>query len=36
MPLTKKDLEDMMANQKEERHEELEALKKVFLEGVKE
>ena len=36
MPLTKKDLEDMMAKQKEERHEELEALKKVFLEGVKE
>ena len=36
MPVTKKDLEDMMTRQKEERVAEMEMLKKIFMEGVKE
>ena len=36
MPLTKKDLEEMMARQKEERIEEMKMLKKLLMEGVKE
>ena len=36
MPLTKKDLEEMMARQKEERFEEMKLLKNLLMEGVKE
>ena len=36
MPLTKKDLEDMMSRQKEERASEMEMLKQMLMEGVKE
>ena len=36
MPVTKKDLEDMMARQKEERVAEMELLRQIFMDGVKE
>ena len=36
MPVTKKDLEDMMTRQKEERVAEMKMLKQIFMEGVKE
>ena len=36
MPVTKKDLEDMMTRQKEKRVAEMEMLKQIFMEGVKE
>jgi len=36
IPLTKKDLEEMMAQQKEERKAEMDVLQKIFMQGVKE
>ena len=36
MPLTKKDLEEMMTRQKEERAAEMAVLKQIFMDGVKE
>ena len=36
MPLTKKDLDEMMAKQKEERMAEMDVLQKIFMQGVRE